>query len=388
MNKSKLTFIVLLLMQSVVMWGAPVKVGAEHMEQYLSAIEGKRVALVVNQTSVVHDAAGGRVHLLDTLLRRGIDIRKVFAPEHGLRGEEDAGAEVSSSIDARTGVPIVSIYGKNKKPTQAQLSDVDVVVFDIQDVGCRFYTYISTLHYVMESCAENGRKLIVLDRPNPNDYVEGPVLKDSTLRSFVGVDFIPLLHGCTVGELAQMINLEGWLSGGEVCDVEVVAVMGWKHGDAWHLEIKPSPNLPNDDAIRLYPSLCLFEGTCVSVGRGTESPFQTVGHPRTEFGGFTFVPKPMKGIDSKPMWNGETCGGLDLRTDHETKGFTLKYVLLFYEKLGDELFKYPAFFDKLAGTRELRRQIKSGKTEAEICETWEQDLAWFRGVRNRYLLYE
>ncbi len=378
---------VVMLVQSVLLWGANVRVGAERMEQYLSEIKGKRVALVVNQTSVVHNREGGRVHLLDTLLRQGFDVRKVFAPEHGLRGEEDAGATVQSGVDSRTGVRVVSIYGRNKKPSAEQLSDVDVVVFDIQDVGCRFYTYISTLHYVMEACGENGKKLLVLDRPNPNDYVDGPVLRDSSLRSFVGMDFIPLLHGCTVGELSQMFNLEGWLSNGVVCDVEVVTAEGWHHGEPWHLEIKPSPNLPNDDAIRLYPSLCLFEGTCVSVGRGTEMPFQVLGHPQTEFDGFSFVPSPLKGMDSNPMWNGEMCKGIDLRQDRDTHGFSLKYLQMFHGKLGSSMFKYPSFFDKLAGTRTLRKQLGEGKTEDEIRRTWECDLQAYRRIRSRYLLY-
>ncbi len=361
-----------------------VKVGAECVQEYFGAIKGKRIAVVANQTSVVCG-----VHLIDTLKSSGFDVVKAFAPEHGLRGKEDAGAVVSSGVDVKTGVKVVSIYGKQKKPTPEMLSDVDVVLFDIQDVGARFYTYISTLHYVMEACAENSKKLIVLDRPNPNDTVDGPVLKDSSLRSFVGLDFLPVLHGCTVGELAMMMNGEGWLANGVKCDLAVVKCEGWKHGDAWSLKVKPSPNLPNDLAIRLYPSLCLFEGTNVSVGRGTYRPFSVVGYPKKSCGHHKFIPRPIKGMDGNPMHKGHTCYGLDLRKDSKTKGFSLKYLLLMYDKIGcDSLFwGNIKFFDKLAGTSELRTQIQNHVPEKEIRESWQADLRKYSAMRRKYLLY-
>ncbi|MBO7337390.1 MAG: DUF1343 domain-containing protein [Paludibacteraceae bacterium] len=361
-----------------------VKVGAECTSDYFGVIKGKRIAVVANQTSVL-----GKVHLIDTLKGSGFDIVKAFAPEHGLRGKEDAGAVVTSGVDVKTGVKVVSIYGKVKKPTSEMLEDVDVVLFDIQDVGARFYTYISTLHYVMEACAENGKKLIVLDRPNPNDTVDGPVLKDSALRSFVGLDFLPVLHGCTVGELAMMMNGEGWLENGVKCDLAVVKCKGWKHGDAWSLKIKPSPNLPNDQSIRLYPSLCLFEGTKVSVGRGTYKPFTVIGCPKKSCGSYTFTPRPIKGMDAKPMHNGQTCHGLDLRKDTKTRGFSLKYLVYMYEKIdNDSLFwGNSKFFDKLAGTSELRTQIINRVPEAEIRASWQADLDGYRAVRRKYLLY-
>jgi uncharacterized protein YbbC (DUF1343 family) len=363
---------------------ARVRVGAELMADYLPLLKGKRVALVVNQTSTV-----GNVHLLDTLLRLGVNVKKVFAPEHGFRGNADAGMDVSNDKDTRTGIPLVSIYGKEVKPTKEQLADVDVVVFDIQDVGTRFYTYISTMHYVMEACAENGKDFFVLDRPNPNDYVDGPVLKDKRFCSFVGVDALPILHGCTVGELARMINGEGWLANGTSCKLTVVKMKGWKHGRPYSLPVKPSPNLPNDRAVRLYPSLCLFEGTVMSVGRGTDFPFQVLGYPQENMGTFYFTPRPKPGMDKNPVLNDQKCYGLDLRLDNETKGFSLKYLKYFYTKsaLGEKFFSNPAFFDKLAGTDALRKQIIEGVSDASIQASWSDDLKAYRQIRSKYLLY-
>jgi len=363
---------------------ARVRVGAELMPDYLPLLKGKQVALVVNQTSTV-----GKVHLLDTLLRLGVNVKKVFAPEHGFRGNADAGMDVSNDKDTRTGIPLVSIYGKEVKPSKEQLADVDVVVFDIQDVGTRFYTYISTMHYVMEACAENDKDFIVLDRPNPNDYVDGPVLKDKRFSSFVGVDALPVLHGCTVGELARMINGEGWLANGATCKLQVVKMKGWKHGQPYSLPIKPSPNLPNDRAVRLYPSLCLFEGTVMSVGRGTDLPFQVLGYPLENMGTFYFIPEPKPGMDKNPVLNGQKCYGVDLRLDNETKDFSLKYLKYFYAKsaLGEKFFSKPDFFDKLAGTDALRKQIIQGVSDASIRASWNDDLKAYKQIRNRYLLY-
>ena len=281
----------------------------------------------------------------------------------------DAGAEIKDSRDAKTGVPIISIYGKNKKPTGEQLADVDVVVFDIQDVGARFYTYISTMHYVMEACAEHHKPFIVLDRPNPNDFVDGPI-RQPGFESFVGVDPLPILHGLTVGELAWMINKEGWLkSTPDTCQLKIVKMENWKHGDPYWLPVKPSPNLSNDQAIRLYPSLCFFEATNVSVGRGTYFPFQVLGYPDPKYGDFTFTPTSLPGFDTNPLQKDKLCYGVDLRELPFEGGLTLRFFLEFYEKSGDQkafFFSRPQWFDLLAGTKQLRFQIVRGLTEEEI----------------------
>lgn len=282
-------FLVILfsLTPTVYSQNAPLKLGAERMDVVTRLLKDKRVGLVVNQTSILEKR---QIHLLDALVAEGIDVKKVFAPEHGFRGTGDAGEEIKDSRDLKTGVPIISIYGKNKKPSAEQLGDLDVIVFDIQDVGARFYTYISTMHYVMEACAENNKEFIVLDRPNPNDFVDGPI-RQKGFESFVGVDPLPILHGLTVGELAWMINKEGWLkSVPDTCRLKIVKMENWKHGDPYWLPVKPSPNLPNDQSIRLYPSLCFFEATNVSVGRGTYYPFQVLGFSDPKYGGFHFYP--------------------------------------------------------------------------------------------------
>lgn len=382
MSKIRIFFfpIVCFLFSCVV--SAEVQVGARRFDEYLPLIENKRVALVCNQTSRVDGC-----HLLDTLLAKGIDVRRCFAPEHGMRGDEDAGAFVDNQRDEKTGIEIVSIYGKLKKPASNHLQDVDVVLFDIQDVGARFYTYISTLHYVMEACAENETRLIVLDRPNPNDTIDGPML-DLAFRSFVGMDKIPLLHGCTVGELANMINSERWLKDSVSCDLTVIRVSGWRHAQPYSLLVSPSPNLPNDHAIRLYPSLCLFEATPVSVGRGTPFPFEAVGYPDSTCGSFRFTPRSMPGRSLHPLQEGVTCYGDDLRGDTVTTGFSLRYLLKYHSILDSTFFKYPGFFDKLSGSMKLRKQIESGMSESEIRETWQKDLTEYKIMRKRYLLYE
>ena len=378
-------FFALLLCQSLSAAGK-IRVGAERMDQLESLLRGKRIALVVNQTSVV---GMNQVHLLDTLVADRYRVMKVFAPEHGLRGKEDAGATINNTKDEKTGVPVLSIYGKTKKPSAEDLRDVDVVVFDIQDVGARFYTYISTLHYVMEACAEQGKEMVVLDRPNPNDYVDGPMRKEG-FQSFVGVDPLPLLHGVTVGELARMINGEHWLaSKPDTCRLTVVKMEGWKHGDRFSLPVKPSPNLPNDIAIRLYPSLCFFEATNVSVGRGTTIPFQIIGYPDPNFGSFTFTPKSLPGFDTNPLQKDKLCYGEDLRGEHPD-GLTLRYFLRFYEKSGKEkafFFSRPTWFDSLAGSKQLRTQIVRGLTEQEIRASWQADLNKYKQIRKKYLLY-
>ncbi len=359
---------------------AALAVGAERLDAYLPGLRGKRVAMVVNHTSMV-----GRTHLVDTLLASGIAVKKIFAPEHGFRGEADAGEHVSNATDKKTGLPLISLYGNNKKPTAEQLADVDVVIFDIQDVGVRFYTYISTMHYVMEACAEHGKKLLVLDRPNPNGhYFDGPVLKPA-FRSFVGMHPIPVVHGLTVGELANMINGEGWLTGGAKCQVEVIKAANYTHRTKYVVPVRPSPNLPNEASIRLYPSICFFEAAPVSVGRGTPYPFQVIGGPNPQFGNFTFTPVPTPGAKNPPL-QGQQCYGLDLRND-TLNHFTLRYVIDFYRKADNKEKFFTNFFEKLAGTDALRKQIAAGLDEAAIRKSWQPDLQAYGATRRKYLLY-
>lgn len=361
--------------------------GAEQLNLYLPDLQGKRVALVVNNTSLV-----GTTHLVDTLLRHGVNIRKIFAPEHGFRGEAANGEHVANGIDTRTQLFIVSLYGSNKKPTAEQLSDVDVLIFDIQDVGARFFTYISTMHYLMEACAENGKTLIVLDRPNPNgDYVDGPMMQKQ-FRSFIGMHPIPIVHGLTEGELAMMINGEKWLDGGKQCSLKVIKNANYTHQTPYKVPVRPSPNLPNDLAIRLYPSICLFEGTQVSLGRGTDLPFLVIGAPDPAFGSYTFTPQSRQESKYPPQQN-KLCYGRNLSGDSTNlaeKKFTLSYLLDFYQKAPDKTHFFLAnnFFAKLAGTDELRKQIESGMTEAQIRATWQADLDAYRRLRARYLLYQ
>jgi len=367
-------------------YGEDLRTGADRTEAYLPLLKGKRITLVVNQTSRI-----GETHLLDTLCALGIRPVQILAPEHGFRGTADAGKTVRNGKDARTGVPIYSLYGKNKKPQPEQLQRTDWVVFDIQDVGARFYTYISTLYYVMQACAEQHKPLLLLDRPNPCDYIDGPVLKNG-YKSFVGMFPIPVLHGCTIGELARMMNGEGWLGNGLRCELTVVPVSGWQHGQPYSLPVKPSPNLPNDQAIALYPSLCPFEGTPVSVGRGTANPFQVVGSPVTRDFPYSFVPKPTAGSDKNPLQNGKTCYGLDLRQTTPPAGFSLEYVLRFYQAYrkagqGDKFFSRSRFFDLLMGTDQVRLDILKGKDETGIRSAWQADLDKYRTLRKKYLLY-
>ncbi len=356
---------------------------AEQTEAYLPLLENKNVALVVNQTSTI-----GTTHLVDSLLALGVTIKKVFAPEHGFRGKADAGAIIKNGIDEKSGLPILSLYGKNKKPSTEMLADIDLVVFDIQDVGVRFYTYISTMHYVMEACAENNKSFIVLDRPNPNGmYVEGPVL-DLQYQSFVGMHQIPLLHGLTVGELAQMINREGWLENSQSCDLTVIPVKNYNHQMKYSLPIKPSPNLPNDLSIALYPSLCLFEGTVISVGRGTDKPFQQIGHPALEdHYRQSFLPVSTEGAKYPPLEN-ETCYGIFFDSKPYQEGFNLTYLIDFYNTFPDKPAFFNTFFTKLAGNETLRKQIESGFSEEDIKLSWQADLAAYKAMRKQYLLYK
>ena len=379
--------ILLILLGYALALNAQIRNGADQTEKLIPLLNGKRTALVVNQTSVVGST---HIHLLDTLLSLGIEVKKVFAPEHGFRGQADAGETVKNGRDVKSGLPILSLYGKNKKPTPTQLSDIDVVVFDIQDVGARFYTYISTMHYVMEACAENNKQLIVTDRPNPCDYVDGPI-RELSKKSFVGMHPIPVLHGCTVGELAQMINGEGWLKGKMKCKLTVIPVEGWKHGEPYSLPIKPSPNLPNDQSIALYASLCPFEGTSVSVGRGTYMPFQIYGSPVLS-SSYSFTPKSLPGFDKNPLHKDTPCYGKDLRKAEAPQGLTLSYVIdayLAYRKAGktEAFFTRPSWFDLLMGTNKVRLGIIAGKDEATIRSEWQEELNQYKEMRKKYLLY-
>lgn len=363
-----------------------ITVGAECLNEYIPLIKGKRVGMVVNHTSTI---GTNHTHLVDTLFKLKINIKKVFAPEHGFRGNADAGEKISDAKDTKTGLPIISLYGKNKKPMPEQLKDIDIIIFDIQDVGARFYTYISTMFYVMEACAENQKTLIVLDRPNPCDYIDGPVLKDA-FKSFVGILPIPLLHGCTVGELAQMINGEKWLKSPKpYCDLKVIPVKGWKHKQPYSLPIKPSPNLPNDQSIQLYPSLCLFEATEMSIGRGTTFPFQVIGAPNKKYGTFTFTPTSLPGFDKNPIHKDQICYGEDLRKKKDVGGFTLSYFLDFYQKSGYDasFISRSRWFDLLMGTDRTRKAIADGKTETEIRQTWQAELQKYKEMRRKYVLY-
>ena len=365
----------------------PVTVGAERMELLLPTLQGKRVALMVNQSSLVGSTG---THLVDTLLSQGINIVRLFVPEHGLRGKVDAGKNVRSGVDEKTGLPVVSLYGQRKRPTPEMLADIDLLVFDLQDVGTRFYTYISSMHYIMEACAEEGKTFVVCDRPNPNDFIDGPILEPDC-RSFIGVDPLPVAHGMTVGELALMIDGERWLRGGNTCHVKVIPMAGWSHGDPYELPVRPSPNLPNSRSIELYPSLCFFEATIMSVGRGTSKPFQAIGYPDKRFGSIVYTPQIKIGEDSNPRHKGKLCYGTDYTSVSLPKRqIALGPLLDYYRKadsLGLQLINQRQLFDLLAGTKKLRQQLSSGLSEEEIRASWKAGLKDFQAKRARYLLY-
>jgi len=359
--------------------------GADRADAYLHLIKGKNVGLVVNQTSVLTQK--NNLHLVDFLLQSEQKVKKVYVPEHGFRGDADAGEVVNNEIDKKTGLPVISLYGNNKKPSAEALSGIDVMIYDLQDVGVRFYTYISTLHYVMEACAEQNIPLIILDRPNPNgDYIDGPVLEKG-FTSFVGMHPIPVVHGLTVGELAGMINGEGWLKNKVKANITVIKTDNWHHHNPYSLPVKPSPNLPNDISIRLYPSLCFFEGTDVSVGRGTYFPFQVYGYPDKQFGDFSFTPKSIEGMSKNPPHQNKTCYGKDLREASMDHQFSLSYLLDAYQKSGKADKFFNNFFDKLAGTDKLRKDILAGKSEEEIKASWQKDLTAYKSMREKYLIY-
>ena len=375
-------------------------VGANQTESYLPLLKGKRVGIVANQTSVIfkdEQIATSQaprnnkyIHLVDSLLALNVDIKKVFAPEHGFRGTADAGEKVKDGVDAKTNLPLLSLHGKNRKPTKAQLKDIDIMIFDIQDVGARFYTYISTLHYIMEACAEAEIPLLIFDRPNPNGhYVDGPTLKIKN-KSFLGMHPIPLVHGMTIGEYAKMINGEKWLTNDLKCDITIIPVKHYTHNTFYSLPIRPSPNLPNDQSIKLYPSLGLFEGTNINAGRGTEFQFQRYGAPFLDKENLKFTYKPIPNFGSKnPKHKNEICFGEDLK-DEDIKGImTLKWIIKAYNNSTDKsLFFLTSGFTKHAGTDMLQKQIEAGLSEEAIKGTWKNDLNAFKKIREKYLIYD
>lgn len=366
-------------------------VGADRPSVYLPLLEGKRVGVIANHTSLTREQ-----HLVDYLLANQVKVRAVFAPEHGFRGEAGAGEKISDGKDTQTGLPVRSLYGATKKPTPEMLGDIDLLLFDMQDVGARFYTYLSTMHYAMEAAAEKGIPFVVLDRPNPNGfYMDGPILEPE-YESFVGMHPIPLVHGMTLGELARMINGEGWLKNGVKASLTVVPCASYKRTDLYHLPVHPSPNLRSMEAVYLYPSLCLFEPTVVSIGRGTDRPFEVYGHPEVRFGSFTFTPKSMKGIAPNPKHKGKKCYGVDLKLFGEFYFQThrvlyLDWLLAAYREHEAQFpglfFNDAAFFDKLAGTSKLREQITAGLDAEAIRKSWRDDLKAFANRRKPYLLY-
>jgi len=359
------------------------KTGADNYNSYLPLLKGKKIGIVTNQTGILSN----KTHIVDFLLSKKIKIQSIFAPEHGFRGTADAGKHIQDEKDPKTGLPIISLYGDNKKPKVTQLSGLDIMVFDIQDVGVRFYTYISTLHYIMESCAENNIPLIILDRPNPNNnLIDGPVL-EKEYSSFVGMHPIPVLHGMTIGEYSQMINGEKWLKKGIQCKLTVIRCLNYNRNTKYSLPIKPSPNLPNDQAINLYASLCLFEGTNVSVGRGTGKQFQIYGSPYLPKNNFSFTPKPNLGAQNPP-YNGEKCFGEDLSATAKVNQLELKWLIKAYQTTADKSKFFNAFFTKLAGTKKLQQQIESGLSESKIRESWQKELTDFKKIRNKYLIYQ
>jgi uncharacterized protein YbbC (DUF1343 family) len=383
-------------------------VGANQIGAYLPLLQGKRVGIVANQTSVIFKKAIDSIfevypdgseefsyvekndtlhtHLVDSLLSLHINVVKVFSPEHGFRGTADAGELVNDSRDKKTGLPIISLHGKNRKPTEEQLQDIDIVIFDLQDVGVRFYTYLSTMHYVMEACAESDIQVIVLDRPNPNaHYIDGPVL-DMKYKSFVGMHPVPLVYGMTIGEYANMINNEHWLKDGFVCNLKVVPLKNYTHQTKYSLPIKPSPNLPNDQAINLYPSLDIFRGTTINVGRGTNFQMQCYGAPFFPKSDFSYVPKSNEGA-KHPRFENEVCYGVDLRSEKTLNQFTVKYLIDAFNKTPKDKQFFGPTFTAHAGNEILQKQIEDGLSEKEIKATWQDDLASFKKTREKYLIY-
>lgn len=362
---------------------------ANNLEAWTHYIDDKKIGLVANQTTVVADGMGGYKHLADVLLEKKFDLVKVFAPEHGFRGTADAGEIVKDGVDIKTGLPIISLYGSNKKPTKEQIKDLDILIFDIQDVGARFYTYISTLHYVMQAAAENDIKVLVLDRPNPNiQMVDGPVLEKAH-TSFIGMHKIPVVHGMTIAEYASMVNREGWLGNGLYCDLQVVIMDGYDRTTSYDLPIKPSPNLPNEQAINLYPSTCFFEGTILSEGRGTDLQFQIFGSPKLPKDKYTFQFTPVENEGSKhPKFKNTLCYGKDLSQEPKLDKLNLEWLIQAYQDYPKKEEFFTNFFTLLAGTKKLQKQIEQGWTAQKIRDSWQTDLNEFKLIREKYLLYD
>ncbi|MFN8405977.1 MAG: DUF1343 domain-containing protein [Sphingobacteriaceae bacterium] len=373
----------------------PIQTGADQTEKYIPYLQGKNVGMVINKTSII-----GRKNSVDSLHALDIRIVKIFGPEHGFRSNASNGTQIANSVDPQTNIPVISLYGKKVKPTKEDLNGIDILIFDIQDVGARFYTYISTLHYVMEACAENKLELMILDRPNPNGfYVDGPVL-DPKLKSFIGMHPVPIVHGMTIAEYAQMINGEGWLNNGAVCKLKIIKLKNYRHDKFYELPINPSPNLNSQRAILLYPSLCLFEGTVISLGRGTYTPFQLLGNPELKDQyRFSFTPVSIKGMSETPLHQNITCYGIDLRRYSMNKlqnatTLNLNWLIELYQAypFKEKFFDYKqnnlmGNFDRLAGTETLREQIINHKTEEEIRLSWEPALSQYKLMRRKYLLY-
>lgn len=375
-------FIVLLLLNSEI--NAQIILGSARLNSYLPLLKNKKVGLVVNQSSLVKNT-----HLIDTLISLKVNVTTLFSPEHGLRGNYSAGEKIKSGVDDKTGLPIISLYGNNKKPTTAQLKNIDIIVFDLQDVGARFYTYISTLHYVMEALAENKKTLIVLDRPNPNgDIIDGPIL-DTNFKSFVGMHTIPVLHGMTMGEYARMINGQGWLKNKIKCNLKVISMSNYTHKSKYMPPVFPSPNLRTYNAIRLYASLCFFEGTNISLGRGTDKPFECIGLPNSTIGTYEFTPKSIPGVADNPPQKDILCKGFLLSKEAENiSKLNLKWLIDFYQASSDTTHFFTPFFDKLAGSSELRNQIIKGLSAVEIEKSWQPNLVMFKTMRKKYILYK
>ncbi len=378
----------LFVLGALLLAGIPAKAqispGAQQTQDYIPLLKHKKIGVVAHAASEIYHG-NKATHLIDSLFAHNIRIKKIFAPEHGFRSKEDNGAMIKDEIDSLTQIPIISLHGKNKKPQAEHLFDLDLMVFDLQDVGARFYTYLSTLHLVMEACAENNIPLLVLDRPNPNGhYVDGPVMEDE-FKSYLGLHNIPIVHGLTLGEFAQMINAEGWLSKGIVCDLTVIKIKGYTHQSAYDLPLRPSPNLPNAKAINLYPSLCLFERTAVSIGRGTERQFQCYGHPSFK-GDFSFTPQPNFGA-KYPKLEREKCIGKNLEKQPKLKRLEIKWLIEAYAQYPDKATFFLPRFAYLAGNKKLEEQIKKGWSEKDIRASWEPQLSHFKTIREKYLLY-
>ncbi|PNW27379.1 exo-beta-N-acetylmuramidase NamZ family protein [Formosa algae] len=361
-------------------------VGANRTDVYLPLLEGKKIGVVANQTSVIFKTDNTFSHLVDSLLQLNVEVTKVFSPEHGFRGTADAGEVVKDGIDTKTKLPIVSLYGSNKKPTTDQLKNIELLIFDIQDVGARFYTYISTLHYIMEAAAEHGIPVLILDRPNPNGhYIDGPIL-EMEHKSFVGMHPVPIVHGMTIGEYAQMINGQNWLLNGVQCDLTIIEMEHYTHDTFYELPIKPSPNLPNSQSINLYPSLCFFEGTNVNAGRGTDTQFQVYGSPFLKDQPFSYTPKPNSG-SKHPKHEGKVCYGVDLTEEKQLHQLNLAYLMKAYQATESKTEFFNSFFTKLAGSKKLQKQIEGNLSVTEIKQSWKTGLDAYKKMRKKYVLY-